>query len=229
MIKCNFIRLFDIVFSLLAIFIFLPIFAICSTILLLTGEHKIIYRQKRVGRDGITFNLFKFATMLENSPNMTSGTITTDNDPRILPFGKVLRKTKFNELPQLFNIIKGDMSIVGPRPLTKETFDYYTPAQQRIIATVAPGLSGVGSLVFHDEESLIRFKSISDTKSKYKNEIAPVKAACEIWFIKHMSMALYFKIILATLLLVVMKKRNALALLDKNFDKFVKNEINYTK
>ena len=200
MIKCNFIRLFDIIFALLAISFFLPIFTICAFLLLLTGEHKIIYRQQRIGKDGIPFSLFKFATMLEDSPNISSGTITTNNDPRILPFGKILRKTKFNELPQLFNIIKGDMSIVGPRPLTKETFDYYTPDQQKIIATVSPGLSGIGSLVFHDEESLIRFKSVEDTKSRYKNEIAPVKASCEIWFIQNISLALYFKVILDILL-----------------------------
>ena len=125
-------------------------------LLLCTGEHKIFYRQKRVGLNGVSFNLLKFATMLVNSPNLPGGDITSGNDPRVLPIGKFLRKTKLNELPQLVNVILGDISLVGPRPLTPNNFSFYDKKTQEIIKKVKPGLTGIGSIVFRDEESIIQ-------------------------------------------------------------------------
>ena len=119
------IRFFDLFFSLIAIIAFsLPLLPL-AFLLLCTGEHKIFYRQKRVGFNGASFNLLKFATMLENSPNLPGGDITSGNDPRVLPLGKFLRKTKINELPQIVNILLGDISFVGPRPLTPNNFSFY--------------------------------------------------------------------------------------------------------
>ena len=101
------IRLFDIFFSLLALLFLLPLFAPIVLILRFTGEREIFYRQERIGRHGTPFALLKFATMLRNSPTIGAGEITVKNDPRVLPFGRFLRKTKINELPQLFNILLG--------------------------------------------------------------------------------------------------------------------------
>ena len=104
------------------------------------------FLQSRIGKGGKSFNLYKFATMLKASPNMGTGTVTVKNDPRILPMGHFLRKTKINELPQLLNILSGDMSVVGPRPQTQRCFDAFLPASQKAIIQVRPGLSGIGSL-----------------------------------------------------------------------------------
>ena len=111
-------RFFDILFSGIAILILSPLFIVVILILRFTGEGEIFFLQDRIGKGGNKFKLFKFVTMIKNSPDMGTGTITIKNDPRILPFGKFLRKTKINELPQLLNIFFGDMCIIGPRPLT---------------------------------------------------------------------------------------------------------------
>ena len=94
--------------------------------------------QKRVGRDGREFGLLKLATMLKNSPNIGSGDITLSNDPRVLPLGKLLRKTKLNELPQIWNIAVGHMSIVGPRPMVPKTFEKYSVEAQTVLKEIKP-------------------------------------------------------------------------------------------
>ena len=111
-------RLFDIIVSSIALIVVSPLFIPIIILLRLTGEGKVFYIQQRIGKRGLPFGLYKFATMLENSPNMSGGDVTSGNDPRVLPMGKFLRKSKINELPQLLNIINGEMSLVGPRPMT---------------------------------------------------------------------------------------------------------------
>ena len=120
----------------MALLVLSPLLIPVVIVLKMTGEGKIFYLQKRIGEEGNFFNLYKFATMLEDSPNIGSGTITMKDDPRILPFGKYLRKSKINELPQLLNIFFGDMSVIGPRPLTKQTFGYYDTNTQLNIKKV---------------------------------------------------------------------------------------------
>ena len=115
-------RFFDIFFSLLAIVILSPIIIPIVILLKLTGEGYIFYFQKRIGYKSNYFDIWKFATMLKDSPNIGTGTITLRKDPRITPMGGFLRMTKINELPQLFNVFKGDMSFVGPRPLVDKNF-----------------------------------------------------------------------------------------------------------
>ena len=126
------------------------------TILIFTGEGKIWYTQKRIGKNLKFFNLLKFATMLENSPAIGTKSLTIKNDPRILPLGYFLRKSKINELPQLFNVFLGHMSIIGPRPQTDRCFFAFPESSQKIIITVKPGLSGLGSIVFRDEEQIMK-------------------------------------------------------------------------
>ena len=120
-----------------------------------TGEGEVFYRQTRIGKGEKTFGILKFATMLKDSMNMGSKTVTTRNDPRITPMGSWLRMTKINELPQLWNVFVGDMSLVGPRPLLVSSFKKYEMEVQSIIGKMQPGITGLGSIIFRDEEKLV--------------------------------------------------------------------------
>ena len=199
-------RMCDIVLSSLALIILCPLLLPIAIILKFTGEGEIFFIQERVGLKQRPFGLIKFATMLKNSPNIGTGTITVKNDPRVLPVGSVLRKTKINELPQLINILIGDMSVIGPRPLTKNHFAHYSPELRKIIGSVRPGLSGVGSIVFRDEERLLSDKE--DPKKYYQVEIAPYKALLEVWFVENRGFGLYIKCIFLTLIVVIYSASN---------------------
>jgi lipopolysaccharide/colanic/teichoic acid biosynthesis glycosyltransferase len=189
-------RLFDIVFSALALLVLAPLLVPVVIILRFTGEGEVFFRQQRVGLGGEAFGLLKFATMLKDSPNIGTGTITTRDDPRVLPFGKFLRKTKINELPQLLNILKGDMSVIGPRPQTRRCFDAFPEASQAEIVKVRPGLSGVGSVVFRNEEEMMH--AADDPDAFYDQVIMPYKGALEEWYVANRSLGLYFKLIFIT-------------------------------
>ena len=219
--RCDVTRLFDILFSLAAIAVLSPVLLSCVVILRLTGEGKVFYKQIRVGRNQKQFGLLKFATMLENSQNIGSGSITIKDDPRILPFGKVLRKSKINELPQLLNVLIGDMSLIGPRPLTPETFNFYNEHERELIGAMRPGLSGVGSIFFSNEEDLISSKDPDIIKKYYANRIAPRKAACEIWYSSHQSVLLYFKIIIITIFVVLFRMKKPIRLLSEDLQKIL--------
>ena len=192
-------RIIDVLLSLLALFVLLPLFIPIVVILLLTGEHKVFYLQTRVGYKNKDFKIIKFATMLSNSANMGSGSLTLKNDPRVLPFGSFLRKTKINELPQILNIIIGDLSIVGPRPQMQVDFEKYSDDVQRKIYNVRPGLTGIGSIIFRDEESLISVASEDENPHDfYKRVIAPYKGELEMWYQEKRSLILDFQLIFMT-------------------------------
>lgn len=195
-------RLIDIALSSTAIIVLCPLLLPISLLLRFTGEGKVFYIQERLGKDGKLFGLVKFATMLENSPRLPGGDVTFANDPRVLPLGRVLRKTKVNELPQLLNILNGSMSFVGPRPLTPRTFGYYPMAVQAEIATLRPGLTGIGSIVFRDEEKILESspKSVIDC---FVDDIAPYKGELEVWYKKRSSLWLDFLLILLTVWVVL--------------------------
>ena len=144
--------------------------------------------------------------MLKNSENIGSGTVTLKNDIRVLPVGKFLRKTKINEIPQLFNILLGQMSSIGPRPLHEKQFSFYSKVDQKIISSCRPGLSGVASIIFRDEEKILQ-KS-SNPQLTYKKKITPRKAKLEKWYINNNSIYLYFKLIFITLIVVFFPKIN---------------------
>ena len=164
-------RLFDLVISGLSILVLSPLLLPIILLLRITGEGEVFFSQERMGKGGSLFSLHKFATMLKDSPNIGSGTLTVQNDPRILPLGKCLRKTKINELPQLVNVFKGDMSIVGPRPQSSRNFSAFSEDVQKNIMLVSPGLTGLGSIFFSDEEAMLTSSVNNDELQQYSDHV----------------------------------------------------------
>ncbi len=200
-------RFFDIVFSLVAIVLLLPVFIPVILLLLLTGEHEVFYKQDRVGYKNRIFKILKFATMLKNSPNMGDGDITKRGDPRITAVGKLLRQSKLNELPQVFNIFLGDMSFVGPRPLMKVGFDRYSDEMKSKVYNAQPGLTGIGSIVFRDEELIITQSNLPPHEC-YRDIILPYKGALEVWYKQHQNFFTDFMILFLTAWYIVFPKSN---------------------
>jgi len=190
-------RFFDIVFSFIAIILLLPIFIPIIILLFLTGEHEVFFRQERVGYKNKIFRIWKFATMLKNSPNMGDGDITKRGDSRITAVGKFLRQSKLNELPQVINILTGDMSFVGPRPLMKVGFDRYSEEMKAKVYNVTPGLTGIGSILFRDEELIITNSKLPPHEC-YRVVILPFKGALEVWYQQHRNFYTDFMIMFLT-------------------------------
>lgn len=191
-------RILDILVSLISLIILMPVFIPTVIVLRLTAEGEVFYFQERIGINNSKFMIWKFATMLKNSMNMGSGTITLQNDFRVTTIGKFLRKTKINELPQIINILKGDISLVGPRPLVTKTFEAYSRDIQEKIYKVKPGLTGIGSIVFRDEEKIISSVIDEDPHIFYKRVIAPYKGELEMWYQSNCSFLLDLKLIFIT-------------------------------
>lgn len=199
-------RFFDFLLALFILVLLLPLLIPIMIGLKLTGEGHIFYFQKRIGYKNEYFNIWKFATMLKDSPNIGTGSITLRNDPRITPMGGFLRKTKINELPQVINVLKGDLSIVGPRPLVDRTFNAYSEEIQKVIYNVRPGITGIGSVIFRDEEGLFEHSTEKDPHVFYQKVIAPYKGALEIWYQKNQSFLTDVKIIFLTAWAIVFPK-----------------------
>lgn len=193
-------RTFDLIFSLVGLLLISPLFLVVMMLLKVTGEREVFYLQGRMGLNNQPFYIYKFATMLKDSVNMGHGGLTVRNDPRITKVGKVLRITKINELPQILNVIKGDMALVGPRPLLPISLKNFTPEVQEIIYKNRPGITGIGSLVFRDEELLVtKYKEMGGNPSDYyRNHIFPYKGALETWYYHNCSLAVDFKILFLT-------------------------------
>jgi len=191
-------RLLDIIVSFITLIILLPLFIPIVIALRLTAEGEVFYFQERIGLNNSRFQIWKFATMLKNSMNMGTGSITLQNDFRVTSIGKILRKTKINELPQIINILKGDISLVGPRPLVTKTFSAYSAEVQEQIYKVKPGLTGIGSIIFRDEESIISAVEDEDPHEFYKRVIAPYKGELEMWYQDHKSFLLDLQLIFMT-------------------------------
>jgi lipopolysaccharide/colanic/teichoic acid biosynthesis glycosyltransferase len=195
------IRVADVSLSALALIVLSPLLLAVMVVLLFTGEGDVFYVQQRIGRNRRSFGLLKFATMLRDSPNLGAGLVTLRDDPRVFPFGRFLRKSKLNEIPQLWNVLRGDMSLIGPRPLAQRHFELYPDCWRAPIASVRPGLSGLGSIVFRDEEEIVA--RAADPIKFYETTVAHYKGQLETWGIAHRSLGLYIKLILLTQLSVV--------------------------
>lgn len=177
-------RLGDFLASLLGILVFLPFFIPLAIALKLTGEGYIFYLQERRGYKNKKFKIWKFATMLKASPGLGTGSITVQNDWRLTPMGKYLRGSKVNEIPQLINILIGEMSVVGPRPLMEPDFLKFTEEIQKQFYKSKPGLTGIASIIFRDEEKLHSNTNI-DPHEFDRLYIAPYKGALELWYQQH--------------------------------------------
>ena len=188
-------RVIDILIAGIALIILSPFLLLIIIILLFTGEHEIFFIQKRVGYKNRLFTIWKFASMLKDSPNIGTGEITLRNDPRVTKFGKILRLTKLNEIPQIINVFIGDMSIVGPRPLMFVNFKQYPGSVQGVIYNCKPGMTGIGSIIFRDEEKIL--STADDPKTMYE-VISTYKWTLELWYQDHASPLTDCKIIFLT-------------------------------
>lgn len=198
-------RFLDLLISTVALILLSPLLLFLTIILLFTGEHEVFYPQYRIGYLNVPFKILKFATMVKNSPNMGTGSITLRNDPRVTKIGSILRKTKLNELPQIFNVIIGQMSIVGPRPQMKADFEKFPIHIQKTLYNLKPGITGIGSIIFRDEEKWITDAS-GDKHMFYKQHIAPYKGALELWYQNHFSLYTDFMLVFLTAWVIIFPK-----------------------
>lgn len=192
-------RLFDIFFSSIGIIFLLPFFIIISILILLDSKGGIIYKQERVGKGDVIFKVLKFRTMRPDS--FSKGALTVGSrDPRITNVGYYLRKYKLDELPQLFNVLFGEMSFVGPRPEVKKYTDLYTPEQKKVLS-VRPGITDYASIKFRNENDLLA--SSDDPEKLYIEEIMPEKLKLNLEYINDNHILKDIKIILDTFCVIV--------------------------
>ena len=186
-------RTFDIILSIFAIFLLFPSFLVVSFLIVIDSGFPIFFLQKRIGRDAKEFNIIKFRTMKTNNENIT---ITVSDDSRITRIGKYLRKTKIDELPEILNVLFGQMSFVGPRPDVKGYADKLKGANRKILA-LRPGITGPASLKYYNEEYILSQKS---NPKKYNDEVIfPDKVKINMYYFHNRSFFLDLKIIFATI------------------------------
>lgn len=187
-------RLFDIIFSLFGLIIFFPILLVLAIIIKSGDGGPIFYRGVRVGRNGKLFKIFKFRTMVVNAEKI-GGSSTADDDPRITKIGKFMRKHKLDELPQLINVLKGEMSFVGPRPQVAWAVDLYTKEEEKLL-TVKPGVTDYASIKFRNEAEIL--KGSANPDKDYLEKIAPEKLRLGLEYVKNHSLWLDIKLIFTT-------------------------------
>ena len=211
-------RAADFTAALAGVIVLSPVLVPVVVGLRLTGEGEVFYRQERLGYKNALFGIYKFATMLKNSPNMLTGDITLRNDPRMTPMGSFLRRSKINELPQIINVLVGDMSLVGPRPLMPVSFEMYAPEVKAVIYKSRPGITGIGSLVYRDEEALVSAAADYgiDARAFYSEAIYPYKGQLEYWYYRERGFLTDCKILLGTALSLADSRTNWAQLLFSN-------------
>lgn len=208
-------RTIDILVSSISLVILLPVFLVIIFLLKFTGEGKVFFSQKRVGLNNKSFSLWKFTTMFSNSPKSGAGFLTVKNDPRVTPLGHFLRNSKLDEIPQLFLVLKGDISLVGPRPVVKKLYYAYPKNLRHKIYKIKPGVTGIGSIAFRNEGEIIT-ASGKDPQVFYREAIAPYKAALELWYQEHASFFTDFKILFLTAWVIVFPKSELVYKVFKN-------------
>lgn len=190
-------RAFDIVCAALGLLVLSPVLLMCALLVGLTSPGGVLFRQERMGRDGVPFTIYKFRSMRKDNAGLK---ISTSSDSRITPVGRVLRKTKLDELPQLWNVLKGDMSFVGPRPEVREYTDLYTPEQRQVLL-VRPGITGLASIRYRNENDLL--SASTDPNRTYIEEVMPAKLALDLEYIPRACVSYDVRLILETLVTVV--------------------------
>jgi len=193
------IRFCDIVLSCLGLLLLSPLFAVVAVWIVIDNPGPIFYRQMRVGKDGKDFGLLKFRSMRVGADKESLITIG-EHDSRITRAGYYIRKYKLDELPQLWNVLTGDMSLVGPRPEVRRYVDMYTDEQRQVL-TVRPGITDYASIEYIDENRLLA--QAEDPDRTYIEEILPAKIALNMRYIKHQTLGEYMKIIFLTLAKII--------------------------
>lgn len=193
-------RLFDIAVASVGLFVLWPIMLLIALAIKLSSSGPVLYSQIRIGQYGHPFRLHKFRSMVVNAERLGSS-VTTGRDPRITPIGRILRRTKLDELPQLWNVVRGDMSFVGPRPDVPEIIATYTP-QMRAILNVRPGITSIASLnLCHEEEILA---CVADPDTFYIEVVVPAKVELAMEHIRHNSFWFDLSILLRTIWVLTM-------------------------
>jgi lipopolysaccharide/colanic/teichoic acid biosynthesis glycosyltransferase len=194
-INRSLIRLLDIFFSFAGIIVLSPLMVVIAILILTGSKGPVFFRQARVGKDNIDFRLLKFRTMYIDAES--KGQITIGNkDPRVTTAGAFLRRYKLDEIPQLFNVLFGDMSLVGPRPEVRKYTAYYSLAHQMILFSVKPGITDYASIEYSKENELL--SAVPDPEKFYINEIMPAKIKLNLLFIENPSLGNYLRIIFLT-------------------------------
>jgi lipopolysaccharide/colanic/teichoic acid biosynthesis glycosyltransferase len=194
-------RIFDILFSLVVLVIGIPFGLLIALAIVIDSRGRVIYKQKRVGRDNVDFQLYKFRTMCTDADKGSPITVS-DHDSRITKTGTFLRKYKIDEFPQFLNILKGEMSIVGPRPEVRKYVDLYTPEQMRVL-TVRPGLTDYASIRYVNENEILA--ASDNPEETYIHEIMPDKLALNLQYIEEQSIWVDVKIMFMTLKAIVVR------------------------
>jgi lipopolysaccharide/colanic/teichoic acid biosynthesis glycosyltransferase len=193
-------KIFDFLVSFFGLIIFSPLFLIIAILIKLDSEGPVFYRGVRIGQFGKPFRIFKFRTMVKNAEEL-GGPSTSADDPRLTKIGKFLRRYKLDELPQLINVLKGEMSLIGPRPEVKMYVDMLKPEEKEKILSVRPGMTDLASLWdFHEEEIL---KGSEDPEKAYMEKIRPKKIQLQLEYVKNRSFLLDLKIIFKTLIRLI--------------------------
>ena len=190
-------RAFDILCSFLGLTVLSPVLLVVSVLVAVTSPGGVFFRQERIGKDGKPFCIFKFRSMRKDNAGLK---ITTGNDSRITPVGRFLRKSKIDELPQLINVLVGDMSLVGPRPEVADYVDLYTPYQRQVLL-VRPGITGLASIRFRNENDLLT--ASDDPNRTYIEQIMPRKIDLDLEYIPHASVFYDIKLIFQTFAVVI--------------------------
>lgn len=190
-------RAFDILCSFLGLTVLSPVLLVVSVLVAVTSPGGVFFRQERIGKDGRPFRIFKFRSMRKDNAGLK---ITTGNDSRITPVGRFLRKSKIDELPQLINVLVGDMSFVGPRPEVADYVNLYTPYQRQVLL-VRPGITGLASIRFRNENDLLT--ASDDPNRTYVEQIMPRKIDLDLEYIPHASVFYDLKLIFQTFAVVI--------------------------
>jgi len=193
------IRLCDIIFSLFGLIMLSPFFLLVALWIVLDNPGPVFYRQQRVGKDGKDFGLLKFRSMRVGADKMSLITVG-DRDPRVTRAGYYIRKYKLDELPQLWNVLTGDMSLVGPRPEVRRYVELYTGEQRRVLS-VRPGITDYASIEYIDENRLLA--EAADPDKTYIEQIMPAKIRLNMRYIEHQTLGEYFRIIRLTLFKII--------------------------
>lgn len=200
-------RIFDITFSALGMLVLSPLFLVVAILIKMDFKGHVFFLQERAGKDGKIFKTYKYRTMIEGAWKKGTPITISEKDPRITRFGKFLRKYKIDELPQLINVFKGEMSLVGPRPEIPRYVDLYTPEQKRVLSN-RPGITDIASLKYINEEDILSkiLTQVGNWEKVYINQVMPAKLALNLKYIENQSFFLDISIILKTLKKCLLKK-----------------------